>query len=254
MTEEECDCGHHHPTERHDPAVLDAPRLDAGLWGPGEHGAPAAVHSHHAGDLVRILEPGTNVVVWRRPTPPWVDSLHEWAASGRSLEQTYGAENFDLSRLFAPLPDPVRQEVQADAENLVRGLLAIYPSPNFKLSLATIRGDQCRKFHMDYVRLRLICSYVGPGTEWLMEGDVMRDVFQRNIDCPDEANRAIVRPGSAIQRVDPGDVVIFKGLTFPGVGERGAVHRSPPIEGTGVTRVVLTVSLMDGPERRFAAA
>lgn len=42
----------------------------------------------------------------------------------------------------------------------------------------------------------------------------------------------------------PGDVIVMKGALHP--GHRGAVHRSPPIEGTGRIRVVPIASTVEG--------
>jgi len=41
----------------------------------------------------------------------------------------------------------------------------------------------------------------------------------------------------------PGEVIVMKGALHP--NHRGAVHRSPPIEGTGRVRVVLIASTVD---------
>jgi hypothetical protein len=93
---------------------------------------------------------------------------------------------------------------------------------------------------MDYVRYRLITTYVGPGTEWVPEEAVRREALDHPTDCPCDANKEIVRDPSAIRHAVPGEVIVMKGALHP--GRRGAIHRSPAIEGTGRVRVLLIAS------------
>lgn len=61
-------------------------------------------------------------------------------------------------------------------------------------------------------------------------------------ECPTAANRAIVTDDRAIRRAVAGDVLLLRGhLGVVGLAH-GAVHRSPPIEGSGQLRVVLVLS------------
>ena len=55
-----------------------------------------------------------------------------------------------------------------------------------KLRLEHVIDDSCRNFHVDQMRLRLLCTYIGSGTEWL-DGS------------------------GTVRRMSPMDVAIFKG-------------------------------------------
>ena len=101
-----------------------------------------------------------------------------------------------------------------------------------------------KKFHVDNLRYRMITTYVGPGTEYVPEAYVNRHALERSFCDPTSANRAIVRDERFIFRASPGDVLLMKGFGASRGG--GAVHRSPPIEGTEERRVVLVVSTV-GP-------
>ena len=107
-----------------------------------------------------------------------------------------------------------------------------------RVSFGAVRSDQCRKFHVDYLQLRLISTYVGPGTEWVVAGDVRRDALSHPSFDPDQANRSIVRREAGVRRAQAGDVLLMKGR----LGGDGLVHRSPPIEALGLVRVVLVVT------------
>ena len=50
-------------------------------------------------------------------------------------------------------------------------------SDNIKLQLEIVTTDMCRLFHADYYRQRLLCTYLGPGTEWLDHSNVNRNAL-----------------------------------------------------------------------------
>ena len=105
-----------------------------------------------------------------------------------------------------------------DFRRLARRFSALTASSVVRMRLEHVIDDSCRKFHVDAVGLRLLCTYAGPGTEW-------------------------IDPGGKIRRMTTMEVAIFKGSAFPGAGPR-ILHRSPRLSsGTvvGQTRLVLCI-------------
>jgi len=86
-------------------------------------------------------------------------------------------------------------------------------------------GGRCPVFHQDNYRMRLLCTYAGPGTEWLPEDLVDRSQLGLRGRTPPEANAAIAL--GEPQRCRPGEVMIIKGARYDG-GHDALVHRSPP--------------------------
>ena len=107
-------------------------------------------------------------------------------------------------------------------------------SRNIKLQLEIVTTDMCRLFHADYYRQRLLCTYLGPGTEWLDHSNVNRNALGKG------RNNSIVKDETAIKRANTFDVLILKGQNF-GEGELAVVHRSPPIIRHNKTRVLLKI-------------
>ena len=99
------------------------------------------------------------------------------------------------------------------------------------LRMSHSRHATCPKFHMDAVRLRLIATLLGPGTEWLRSENVTRAGDGSIGQSPDPAS---------VQQMAPGSVGIFKGSSFDPVSRRGVVHRSPQER---VDRVVMTLDI-----------
>lgn len=194
--------------------------------------------------VARILRPELNVCVWRRELAPTLEAwLHRLARD--LVHDVVINASFDhgsILSLFSGLPEGEESRAStADVTRLAALFSRLTGSASFQASLATVETNKCRKFHTDYKRLRLVCTYAGPGTEWVDDRDVDRDALGHEESCFDTANARIVPHGRNIQRARPGDVVLLKGELFPGNAGRGAVHRSPPIEGTGERRIVLTL-------------
>lgn len=141
----------------------------------------------------------------------------------------------------------MRGWLQDDVERLTQRLLTVYAAPRFRLFFGAILGDQCRKFHVDYVHLRLLCTYLGPGTEWLRDEDVNRELLGAPFECPEQANEAVQRQPGRVRHLRLGEVAILKGEAYPGQPGFGLVHRSPPISQAGLARVFLSISLQDMP-------
>lgn len=98
--------------------------------------------------------------------------------------------------------------------------------------LETTATDGCQRYHVDQTHLRLLCTYRGPGTEWLPDAQV-----DRAAQANGAPNSGIVRFGEP-SRIKPFWVGVLKGDAYPDNAGRGLVHRSPPISGSGQTRVL----------------
>ena len=96
-----------------------------------------------------------------------------------------------------------------------------------QLLLQTVENDACRKFHVDLYPIRLICTYDGPGTQWLPNHQVRREALQT-------INEQIAKESSKVQYMNRFHVGIMKGSQT----NYGIVHRSPPIKEQGLKRFV----------------
>lgn len=95
--------------------------------------------------------------------------------------------------------------------------------------LETVDDDACRRFHADNVRFRLVTTYRGPGTQWLSPADAN--------GLEDDQTLSADR----IRRLERGHVAILRGAREATPDHPGLLHRSPPIEGSGVTRLFLAI-------------
>lgn len=231
-------------------------------------------HSAHEGGVAchasppGVLSPGgalaygPGLKVWERPgrggtiegsMAHWLDALKpDQFPDGRLLLRPDQVREGVLS-LFSD-PVPVREQggraFLDDIAHLTARFAEMMSLDHVDLRLDHVRDDACWKFHCDRVALRLICTYRGPGTEYVPE-------------CHRE--QALARQRfyyGPLRRLSRFSVALFQG-TLSGdtqeqspkdsgsmhmnpdqnsPGQEGVVHRSPPIAGTGVSRLVLCLN------------
>ncbi|WP_242010160.1 DUF1826 domain-containing protein [Acetobacter conturbans] len=107
-------------------------------------------------------------------------------------------------------PPPGSEVLVEDMLDRVRLYQRLTGVGNVRFPLERIFGDSCRRFHVDHVTLRLLCTYASPGVQWKFTD------------------------AHAIHETKAGVVTVLKGLCSPGWSETGAVlHHSPPLFGAG---------------------
>lgn len=182
--------------------------------------APEILETIHDGDVA--------LAIWERDMPAALSHLLSrrtesvsFASTLAMLPQTLAASLDSAGYLRHGARILLETDITALASRFahVMGIDAV------DLRLDRITTNACRKFHADYVKARLITTYAGSGTQWLSEA---------------------VPPGSEpsdlrnIRQLRAGDVAIFRGWNWSEAS--AAIHRSPPIEGTGEERLVLVIN------------
>ena len=183
----------------------------------------------------RIHEKTLEMVIWDRQLPKmmrnWL-STRTWTGlpSGRVLIKPNESEDA-LSSMLSPLGGSLCKGAElfmADAAQLVNTFSELTNSDLVDVRVDAIRHDACWRFHRDCVPLRLITTYLGPGTEFVDPADSERAFLEQKTFA------------GKIHRVPPFAVCLFKGSR--NADGAGVVHRSPPVAGTGQQRLVLCLN------------
>lgn len=114
-------------------------------------------------------------------------------------------------------------------QQLVARFREISGSPAVRLRLERVADQGCAAFHADSLALRLLCTYHGPGTQWLEHDNLRRAELGLRGRSTAEANPAIVIDDTRIRTVPAWHVMIFKGRSWPGEEDNALVHRSFPV-------------------------
>ncbi|WRH89846.1 DUF1826 domain-containing protein [Nguyenibacter sp. L1] len=140
-----------------------------------------------------------------------------------------------LGRLLAPRMPADARILLDDALALAADYRTLAGLTEVRLRLERITTDSCRRFHVDRVGLRLLCTYVGPGTQWVPSHPA------------DRMPHAEIDPAS-MRQIGTGDIAVLKGSAWPGGDGQGVLHRSPPLShGPEAERVRLLLTI-DAPD------
>jgi len=192
---------------------------------------PSAQIEQTLSALRSIREDDTNLSIWEREIA--VDCSNLIASDVENLR--FKSDRKAFPALFASALDSggypkgsARDWLITDAAQLLDAFCSIMRIDRAEVRLELVTTDSCRKWHSDYVPARLITTYVGEGTQWLKGQDA--DRVSEGLDPAD------------IQSLETGHVGIFKGKLAT---SRPAIHRSPPISGTGARRLLLVINPVD---------
>jgi hypothetical protein len=198
--------------------MLDMPKI-----------ATAMNESADARVLQTLGMEGVSLAVWQRSWPEgltaWLDSLpmDQLPTMRRTLP---AAKVADAVRSTcrevgaAGQVDVLAEEVASIAHQATIALAA--PMLEVRLSVST--SQPCPKWHVDAVPSRVLCTLLGPGTEF----------------GPIDVNGG----AQSVHRMARGHVGAFRGALWPGKELAGIVHRSPPATD-GAARLLLVIDPVD---------
>lgn len=212
---------------------------------------PRAVRSRHLADLASIYEPDINLcIIEREPELEIERFVHSLLAAAKPFEgaRTIRFEHFDGRDL---LPAAYRETVakgdawRRDVVGLTALFCDLFEVESVGLRWRLLDKPMCPRFHTDFVPVRMVCTYGGPGTEWLPEHAVDRRRLGAGAGgMPDESS-GLIRNTAAVNRMPPYAIALMKGERWEGNEGRGAVHRSPRLaDGEDARRLLLTMDLI----------
>lgn len=188
-----------------------------------------------AENLSVIQTPGCAAAIWQRHTAPDMQSFLDGLAP----------INFPRGRLILR-PDAIREamielcsihntpDIGAraalidDVVALANMFASLMKARYLRLRLEAVNTNACRKFHIDAITARLICTYRGTGTQYGISTD------------GGDPTRVFTVP--------TGMPMVLRGTLWPTDPPVGLLHRSPPIEGTDETRFVLVLDPVADPD------
>lgn len=194
-----------------------------------------------------VRSPSFDLGIWARTLSPAL-RMRFAARAAEPLEVDETFERRDLDIVLGALSAVGDAELEAFLRDELQQLLPVFDATlnasHFRVRLDRVADNMCEKLHTDCLKLRLACTYAGPGTEWVDDADADRGMLARADLTVDDANAAVLRHSDALQRCGIGDVILLKGSEW-NESEQGAIHRSPQFTGQG--RILLRI---DEPETR----
>ena len=195
--------------------------------------------NYAVGTLPSILEDihqiDVNIAIYNRDIAALTEEVNGLLSRDIELRSSGDIDTILQNLKEAMDLDKFRLFIQ-DVKELLHLFKELTRANSFRLLLATINENMCRRFHTDVNDIRMLCTYSGQGTLWLTEDNVDRNALHSR-----EGNESIVLDESKIQQAETGSVLILKGAIYPQEGTKAVVHRSPTIEESGEKRLLLRI-------------
>lgn len=152
-------------------------------------------------DLVAIFEPATQLAIWTRQLPePFTDQLAKLDRTARSGWRATLLPGADI-RLPQCSDTAASGFLEEDLKLLCEIMTTLLEPDRLGVRLEWLDRPMCPRFHVDQVGIRLVCTYLGSGTEWQTDEDA--------------------------GQVSRGAVALLKGSAWQGNSSGGIRHRSP---------------------------
>lgn len=184
--------------------------------------------------LKAIDQNNVSLAIWERRVSAtlrdWLTSLApEDLPQGRLLVQSDKIELAVESLLEEVLRvTPVACMLAADITQLAQLFAEVACCDEVDIRLDVIQHDACRKFHLDNVAMRMVTTYLGESTQYVLP------------EFGDEALSAQQAFTGPLEQMTGEAVAIFKGSRA--ADRAGIVHRSPPIKGKNQTRLFICIN------------
>lgn len=203
--------------------------------------APRQVLGDSPDVLAEALRDGVNLAVWERQLPAAVAAFVDavlmtggLVAEAFSVELDDTTDTLDLAGLLAQHAGLAGHAAfVADVAWLVRAFACLLDARRVGIRLRLLDKAMCPRFHVDRLPLRLVTTYAGPATHWLVED------ARNTLASPAGEPRA-----EWIRSLAAGDVALLKGERWEGNEQGAIIHRSPPV-ADGTRRLLLTLDWLE---------
>ncbi|MEO1380393.1 MAG: DUF1826 domain-containing protein [Pseudomonadota bacterium] len=195
---------------------------------------PAGVSiARDARGLESFRDPACAATIWDREMPSdvisWLDELaSEVLPNGRAALQAQAVSHTVLRLCnIAGMPNGWQRDwLIVDIADLARRFADLMQVAYVRLRLRAVTTNACRKFHLDAINGRLVCTYRATGTQYgtSMRGEDPEHIFTAPTGAP----------------------TLLRGSLWPPNPTVGLLHRSPRLRGRGkpVSSSFLTQSLI----------
>jgi len=192
-------------------------------------------------DLEAIHDPAYQIGIWARTLSPDLQA-EALALAQQDFEAfRFSGDYRDLTTALAEHSE--NQRMSADLQDDIcmqgRWFAALTNAVSIRLLLGRVTGNMCKRFHTDVVKLRLLCTYYGPGTLWAEPDAIDKKYVSKG------TNEQMIKDASLVHQVATGHVALLKGALHEQSAFGAVLHRSPSIEEFGQSRLILRIDAND---------
>ncbi len=202
---------------------------------PAAYAAPGLSMRDDAAVLADVMMDPVQVAVWDRRSP--IDPQRVTLACSRKMAIKIWLDASDLTGSIArSLPGDDFAPLREDLALLAEMMACLFGTTGVGLRVTALEKPMCPRFHVDRIPVRMLCTYGGPGSQWLPAPSVPAGLLVPGVD--QEGRYA----ADSVQQLQAGQVALFKGDTWRDNPGSGVVHRSPPVS-PGQQRLLVTLDI-----------
>lgn len=199
--------------------------------------------------LSEIFSPEASVAIWQREVNTTISQYFEavFQELGLGVRGVFSMETLK-DALNNTLPEHAGKQAAIDDIHLVSDMLTcLFHCDSVGLRLAPLSSAMCPSFHVDNIPVRLVNTYLGPGTEWLPH-EALHDDQNRAENSSSTQDWCKTKSGlfyqkSQIQQLNAFDAALLKGKAWEDHEEMAVIHRSCQVQ-ENEKRVLLTLDPM----------
>lgn len=198
--------------------------------------------------LLSIFNHEQQITVVERPASAGISQYLQSVTTllGRGFQLTIQASESVTQHVLQQrlLPQHTAHEyLLADMELLANLYFDLLGCPRIGLRLEVLQGAMCPKFHVDRTGIRLLCTYMGPGTEWLDDRYADRSKLGISTANVCDTNSGLILDSAGLQQTPAFAIALLKGSLWQGNEQRGVIHRSPAVVSNQI-RVMLAIDAL----------
>lgn len=199
--------------------------------------------------LGEIFSSQHSVAVWQRdtsfaPTQQTISDYYRetFTALGMGVREVFSMSSLQqgLTEVLPQANDAqLRQAAIEDIYLLSDMLTCLFNCDSVGLRLAPLTSAMCPSFHTDNIPVRLVCTYLGPGTEWLPQEAIQTTSLMQKTHSATKGRYH----AQHVQQMSAFDVGLLKGKAWDNQESMAALHRSCQL-AENQQRVLLTLDPM----------
>ena len=212
-------------------------QLDCATPATSHDGHPKAERGNDSSVFTAIYQDDVNIAVWQREQQTILNQYaEEWAQhypthSPRLLVPTSLMSTSKVAQqIEQALPNlGHKQAFQQDILLLIDMFACLFDAEEVGLRLTPLTKAMCPRFHVDNIPCRLVSTYAGLGTEWLLEENLNRSRLGKGANGLPDHKSGIFKDPDTVQQLSCQHVALLKGSGWIGNEDHGLVHRSPAL-------------------------
>tara|TARA_Y100000996_G_scaffold212224_1_gene166683 strand:- start:1749 stop:2459 length:711 start_codon:yes stop_codon:yes gene_type:complete len=198
-------------------------------------------------ELSEIYKEEINILVWQRIINDKLLKAGEYILSRHpELAISEVVKPEEIEKILIEEIDSSHEVacISKDISKIVKIFCTLFNVNSVWLRLDAIDKPMCPRFHADYLKCRLVSTYIGPATQWIPHDLVNHSKLGSGNEGKSDKESGLFLKDADIKQLNIGDIGLLKGEAWEGNQGGGIVHRSPHSEDSK-QRLYMTIDFVD---------